>query len=315
MPFSLPDGGPVRVRTSNTASETPTPAELEEGEVALNAADGVLYFQGTSGAVGPVGFQDAPANGVIYGRRDLAWVDMTQGASLQLRRGTAAERAEITPLQGEPIYTTDTKRLYIGDGSTVGGNEASSEFEAPRLNPPDMIRVLTVRSVATFSCVVRSSSGYAAARWWDGSVDIYGTGAGTDITVSKSIPASGAWSSSSPKELFIWAAEDDVTAGKDGFISYFKSNSNQIASLNDGPGSTLATLDLASNDLTSISIGGGLSYLDVSNNQLTAAALNTLYRALQDRSDTSSGTIKVSGTIGAAASDTLIATAKNWVFE
>jgi hypothetical protein len=51
MVFRLPDGGPVRVRTSNTASETPTVNELEEGELALNAADGTLYFQTASDAV------------------------------------------------------------------------------------------------------------------------------------------------------------------------------------------------------------------------------------------------------------------------
>ena len=41
--------------------------------------------------------------------------------ALRLRRGTDAERLTITPLAGEPIFTTDTKSLYIGDGTTVGG--------------------------------------------------------------------------------------------------------------------------------------------------------------------------------------------------
>lgn len=40
---------------------------------------------------------------------------------LRVRRGTNAERQTITPEQGELIYTTDTKRLYIGDGINVGG--------------------------------------------------------------------------------------------------------------------------------------------------------------------------------------------------
>ena len=62
MVYRLPDGGPVRVRTSNAAAELPTAAELEEGEIALNAADGVLYYQNQSGVIGPVGFADAPAD-------------------------------------------------------------------------------------------------------------------------------------------------------------------------------------------------------------------------------------------------------------
>ena len=41
--------------------------------------------------------------------------------ALQVRRGTNAERLGITPLAGELVYTTDTKQLYVGDGSTAGG--------------------------------------------------------------------------------------------------------------------------------------------------------------------------------------------------
>lgn len=41
--------------------------------------------------------------------------------ALRLRRGTDAERLLITPLEGELIYTTDEKKLYVGDGITLGG--------------------------------------------------------------------------------------------------------------------------------------------------------------------------------------------------
>lgn len=41
--------------------------------------------------------------------------------SLQIRRGTAAELANITPVVGELIYTTDSKAVFVGDGSTTGG--------------------------------------------------------------------------------------------------------------------------------------------------------------------------------------------------
>jgi hypothetical protein len=42
--------------------------------------------------------------------------------ALQLRRGTSGTRTTITPAAGELIYTTDTKLVYVGDGSTAGGN-------------------------------------------------------------------------------------------------------------------------------------------------------------------------------------------------
>jgi hypothetical protein len=46
--------------------------------------------------------------------------------ALQIRRGVDGSgtggRLTITPDTGELLYTTDTKRLYVGDGTTVGGN-------------------------------------------------------------------------------------------------------------------------------------------------------------------------------------------------
>ena len=47
--------------------------------------------------------------------------------ALRLRRGTDAERLLITPLQGELIYTNDTKQLYAGDGTTAGGILVSAD--------------------------------------------------------------------------------------------------------------------------------------------------------------------------------------------
>lgn len=40
---------------------------------------------------------------------------------LQIRRGLAADLSSVTPAEGEPLYTTDTKQLRFGDGTTVGG--------------------------------------------------------------------------------------------------------------------------------------------------------------------------------------------------
>ncbi len=44
--------------------------------------------------------------------------------ALRLRRGTQAERDDVgfIPESGEPVWTIDTKKLYIGDGTTPGGN-------------------------------------------------------------------------------------------------------------------------------------------------------------------------------------------------
>ena len=68
--------------------------------------------------------------------------------ALRLRRGTDAERQLITPAEGELIYTTDTKSVYIGDGVTVGGIIVSGEIglgdlaEVDLSTPPAIGQVL-----------------------------------------------------------------------------------------------------------------------------------------------------------------------------
>ena len=47
--------------------------------------------------------------------------------TLQIRRGNDSDRLTITPAIGELIFTTDTKELFVGDGSTVGGNHVSTD--------------------------------------------------------------------------------------------------------------------------------------------------------------------------------------------
>lgn len=59
---------------------------------------------------------------------------------LQIRRGLEADRTSITPAAGEPLFTTDTKNLYIGDGTTAGGVLVASDLDlvAQIVNDPDL---------------------------------------------------------------------------------------------------------------------------------------------------------------------------------
>ena len=63
--------------------------------------------------------------------------------ALQIRRGTDAERLALSganaPAIGELIYTIDTKKLYVGDGSTAGGNAVDTTLAAQYLSVPSNI--------------------------------------------------------------------------------------------------------------------------------------------------------------------------------
>ena len=66
--------------------------------------------------------------------------------ALQFRRGTEAERnaAGFIPEQGEPVYTIDTKRLYIGDGNTAGGNPVGFNNDLSDLQDVELISEIDI---------------------------------------------------------------------------------------------------------------------------------------------------------------------------
>lgn len=63
--------------------------------------------------------------------------------ALQIRRGTNAERLTIVPNVGEPIYATDTKKLFIGDGTTPGGVSVDTDTTLGSLSINDLSDVVT----------------------------------------------------------------------------------------------------------------------------------------------------------------------------
>jgi hypothetical protein len=54
---------------------------------------------------------------------------------LLLRRGLEADRLSFVPEEGELIYVTDTKRVYVGDGVTPGGILVAGGGEEPTPTP------------------------------------------------------------------------------------------------------------------------------------------------------------------------------------
>jgi len=112
--------------TAGTYAEGNHTHELDELEATSIPVGKVLTSIGSNvaswedpAATGDV--EEAPEDGIIYGRKDAGWIDITEPANLQVRRGTQAEVNAITPLVGEPVWETDIKKLVVGDGATVGG--------------------------------------------------------------------------------------------------------------------------------------------------------------------------------------------------
>jgi len=64
---------------------------------------------------------------------------------LKIRRGTNTQRLNVVLEQGELGYTTDTNRVYVGDGITLGGQPVGSLNLAPTITPGT--RTSTVASI------------------------------------------------------------------------------------------------------------------------------------------------------------------------
>lgn len=71
--------------------------------------------------------------------------------SLQFRRGTTSSIAIITPLEGEPIFATDTKQLFLGDGSTQGGVLIGGGNNVTEIIAGDNITISTSTGVVTIN--------------------------------------------------------------------------------------------------------------------------------------------------------------------
>ena len=84
--------------------------------------------------------------------------------ALRLRRGTDAERLLITPQEGELVYTTDSKKLFVGDGSTTGGVPVDTIAD-PSFSLDDLTDVNTISN----------PPGLNQALIWNGSQWVPGT--------------------------------------------------------------------------------------------------------------------------------------------
>ena len=79
--------------------------------------------------------------------------------ALQIRRGTDTQRQALsgpnTPIAGELLYSTDNKKLHIGDGTTTGGTSigyfgsVAVSGKAP-LDQQAPMRLLPLSLVQTF---------------------------------------------------------------------------------------------------------------------------------------------------------------------
>ena len=188
---------------------------------------------------------------------------------------------KISELPVASGVTPDDLFVIVDDpaGTPVTKRVAASAILAEpeeQLNPPGMARLVTVQDSGTVAFDAHSTTGYIAARWWDGSVQVFGSGdPGENVTVSKSVPSSGNWSKSAPKEIFIWSctAGNATQSGDLTFLSAFQQQ--HLTSLNVSGLTALTQLGCAFTALASLNVSGCTALTTLGcNNCASLASLN-----------------------------------------
>ncbi|WFZ78498.1 hypothetical protein MQM1_015 [Aeromonas phage vB_AsaP_MQM1] len=77
-------------------------------------------------------------------------------AKIQVRRGLDASRPAFTPDVGEPLFTTDKYKLFIGDGTTPGGLPVDTELVITSGKGAGNIMVMADDDAGTFKGIPKA---------------------------------------------------------------------------------------------------------------------------------------------------------------
>ena len=163
--------------------------------------------------------------------------------ALQIRRGTDARRTSM-PLalaQGELVYTTDTKRVFVGDGTTIGGTPVSPVIS---VNGQTNAVVLTTDSISEGT----TNLFYTVNRVKDTVGSLLTTGTHTGLTVSYnntthalSITNTNVINTGTANSLAYWASNGTVLSPSASLT--WNESSNILQNVN---GTIIATSNLSS---------------------------------------------------------------------
>jgi hypothetical protein len=147
-------------------------------------------------------------------------------------------------------------------------------------NPGGMVWLITTKNTGLLSMTARSTTGYVAVMWWNGTVQLLGSGSpSVNINVSRQIPLFGQpWSSSSPKHVYVWSCGSTSSANKTGELTTFSCTSSDVSMVSAYGCSSLNSLSCDSNQITSLDLGGcvGLAELSCFSNKITELNLTGL---------------------------------------
>jgi len=114
---------PIQLFHSTTPSATPNPADLIDGELAINSYDGILYYKDTAGAIQVLSTQSGAAANIAGGATGSLVYQSTVGTTAFLGLGTAGDI--VVAGASAPQYATPST-LTVGTATNIAGGAANS---------------------------------------------------------------------------------------------------------------------------------------------------------------------------------------------
>jgi len=217
---------------------------------------------------------------------------------LQLRRGTDAQRTGVTFASGEPVWTTDTNKLYVGDGVTPGGVLVSETNQAATATFTTATITGTLY-IGTYSQRIQAGDG----------VDP-GTAEGYPWDLEVVVPSGG----------MLFDTQSGVFINGNSSLSVNNITHNSLVS-------ALAIKDIVGNTATSFSTSSVVVYKNVlpnANNTIDLGSSSTQFRSLYLSSGTlyidnvpitvEGGVLKVNGQEVSGSANQTLNTTSNAVF-
>jgi hypothetical protein len=160
---------------------------------------------------------------------------------LRLRRGTNTQRLGILPAEGELIYTTDTKNLYVGDGTTIGGVSVTTlasgmigNFSGDvNLNTHSLVGIGDINILGNISASGQISGAYSGSFYANDSSLLIDAETGTIVGPYRN--------SISNVKITGGTSGQIITTDGSGNLSFTTLNTNNIPSVTNNNGKFLAT--------------------------------------------------------------------------
>jgi len=263
----------IKLKKSSVSGKIPTTSDLQFGELALNYADGVIYFKKSNNTIGTISASTGSggtSSGPTSMLRRIHEVTATGGeTSFTIPDGYGAGLVDVT-INGSELFSTDYSAT---DGSTVTLTQAAVVGDTIKFTIYDILTLPNVYTsiqvddlisqLNTSKANVTSLATVATSGSYNDLLNkpTLFSGSYTDLTNKPTIPSITGLAS----ETYVNTQISNLIAGAPTTLDTLKEISDQLASDESAVASIITTLGTKANTSSLAAVATSGSYTDLAN--------------------------------------------------